>query len=157
MRNRNTVSPRLTAAEPRELVGQRLREVRVAGAYRDPGLLTPSGITRKLETCGAGTRFAADPRHRCRRGCARCSPVDEIHGAFGDLLRVNFRNLNGYGIIGHPLDAGGICPACRETVAGNVEDASPQGQSHARVCEGQRQPCGWPRLRRSGLLDRKTA
>jgi hypothetical protein len=124
----------------------------VAGAYRDLGLFTPSGTARKLEARAVKARFDGDPRRNYHVGCARCRPVDELHGAFGDLLKVNFRNLHGYGIIGHPLDCVGIRPVCRETVAGNVEDVSLRGQSQARVCDAQWQPRGLPRLRRCGCL-----
>ena len=90
-------------AQRYEFAGQRLAKVSVVGAYRDLEVLTPSGITRELETSGTEARFDGDLHHHYHVRCARCGRVDRIRGVFGDRLRFNFWNLSGYDIIGHPL------------------------------------------------------
>jgi Fur family ferric uptake transcriptional regulator len=102
-----------SARELWEIVRRQLPRISLGTVYRNLDLLSRQKEIQKIETGGEETRFDGNPSPHYHVRCVECGRVGDIHKVPEDLLPADFKEIEGYTILGYRLEFNGRCPECK--------------------------------------------
>ena len=102
-----------SADEVYEMVRRRLPRISMGTVYRNLEVLSGMGMIQRLSSGASQMRFdaRADVHYHIR--CTRCGRIDDVTMDRLEGIEQSVRRQTGYEILGHSLEFGGICPACK--------------------------------------------
>ena len=101
-----------TAAELYEVARRRMPKISLGTVYRNLELLASNGVIKTLEFGGAEARFDGDPTTHYHARCIHCGRVDDVCGLPANFGTGDFKELDGYEILGVRLEFFGVCAGC---------------------------------------------
>ena len=110
-----------TATELYEIARRRIPKLSLGTVYRNLELLARNGIIKKLEFGGAEARFDGDTTKHYHARCIHCGRLDDVCGLADNFASGDFKELNGYEILGVRLEFFGVCAECRANPAAEGE------------------------------------